>query len=103
MTSLFRVAVPERFKLATRPNGVEARNFVLQTLKDYDSIELDFMGAHLSPSFADECVGILCQILGWEAFKTRIRLANVSDDSKSLIRHVVGRRRAQLDATPASH
>lgn len=95
MTSTFRVAIPERFKLATRPNGVEARNFVLHALEEHDFVELDFMGVHLSPSFADECVGILCQVIGWDAFRSRVRLYNVADDSKSLIRHVVARRRSQ--------
>lgn len=95
MISTFRVAIPERFKLATRPNGVEARSYILHALDEHELVELDFMGAHLSPSFADECVGILCQIIGWDAFRSRIRLFNVPDDSKSLIKHVVARRRSQ--------
>lgn len=94
-SSSFRVAIPEQFKLATRPNGVEARTYVLSVLHSHASVELDFLGVTPTPSFADECIGILCRTLGWDEFKKRIRLSNVPEESKSLIKHVVHKRRAE--------
>lgn len=93
MTTTFRINVREHFHVSTRPNGVEARTYVLSALKDHDIVELDFDGAHPTPSFADECVGVLCATIGWDAFRQRIRLTNVSDDSRGIIKHVVVKRR----------
>lgn len=99
-TSIFRVAVPEQFKLATRPNGVEARTYVLHVLHSHSEVELDFLGMTPSPSFADECVGILCRTLGWDEFRRRVHLKNVPEESRSLIKHVVLKRRGE-HAVPA--
>lgn len=55
MTSTFKVVIPDRFKLATRPNGVEARTYVLMVLKAHAAVELDFQGRprlHLSRTSA---------------------------------------------------
>ena len=59
-TSIFKISVSDQFKLATRPNGAEARHFVMQMLEEHDEVELDF-GSDPTPSFADECIGILCR------------------------------------------
>lgn len=98
MTSTFKVVIPDRFKLATRPNGVEARTYVLAILDAHTTVELDFKGATPTPSFADECIGVLCRTMGWDEFKKRVRLTNVPDSSRPLIKHVVHRRRAEATA-----
>lgn len=95
MTSIFRVDIASHFKLATRPNGVEARLYLLQSLEQYDKLEVDFAGADPSPSFADECIGILCRNIGWDEFRKRIQMLNLSDSARSLMKHVISRRRNQ--------
>ncbi|WP_196217334.1 STAS-like domain-containing protein [Burkholderia pseudomallei] len=98
MTTSFKINVRDSFHLSTRPNGIEARKYVLAALKEHDVVELDFQNTHPSPSFADECVGILCATIGWTAFRTRIRLMNIPDDSRDLFRHIVAKRRSQVVA-----
>lgn len=93
MTSTFKITVPEEFRLATRLNGEEAREAILRMLDQYDVVELDFAKSNLTPSFADECVGRLCQSIGWETFKKRILISNLSDASRSLLKVVLTRRR----------
>lgn len=95
MNSIFKINISSEFKLATRPNGEEARLFLLKTLEQYPEIEIDFSGAEPTPSFADECLGILCRTIGWEQFKHRVHIINVSEESKPLIKHVIMRRRSQ--------
>ena len=36
----FKISVSDQFKLATRPNGAEARHFVMQMLEEHDEVEL---------------------------------------------------------------
>jgi hypothetical protein len=98
MTTSFKINVLDSFRLSTRPNGVEARKYVLAALKEHDVVELDFQNVHPSPSFADECVGVLCATIGWSAFRSRVRLMNIPDDSRDLIRHVVAKRRGEATA-----
>jgi hypothetical protein len=97
-TSTFRICVHDSFHVSTRPNGVAARNYVLNILKDHSVVELDFRDAHPSPSFADECVGVLCATIGWEEFKARVKLTNVPDDSRALMKHVMVKRRNEHHA-----
>ncbi|MGY4828207.1 STAS-like domain-containing protein [Sphaerotilaceae bacterium SBD11-9] len=54
-------------------------------------VEIDFAGVSLTPSFADEFVGGIAASLGSSEFLARIKLSNVSEDSKSLIRYVMAR------------
>ena len=75
--------------MATRPNGVEALLFITDAPVTHEVLELDFSGANLTPSFADECLGGLCKSLGLSAFKRRVRLINVADEVKPLLRRVV--------------
>lgn len=93
-TSIFKISVSDQFKLATRPNRAEARHFVMQMLEEHDEVELDF-GSDPTPSFADECIGILCRNIGWDSFRARIHITNVSESSRSLLKHVLTRRRGE--------
>lgn len=101
MTSTFKITIPESFKLATRPNGVVAREAVLRALEKYDQVELDFAGSDPTPSFADECLGILCKTIGWERFKQQLKFSNVTDSSRALFKLVIARRRAE--SRPVKH
>lgn len=93
--STFKICISQQFKLATRPNGVEARTVLSGLLQTHDVLELDFRDASPTPSFADECLGGLCRILGLPAFKQRVRLTNVPEEIKPLIRRVVLTRSAE--------
>lgn len=94
-TSIFRINVSESFSLATRPNGAAARSALLRALDTYDVVELDFAESNPTPSFADECLGITCKEIGWDTFRQRIKILNVTDASRSLFKHVLSRRRAE--------
>jgi hypothetical protein len=73
---------------ATRPAGRAALDRVLETLRDFDTITLDFDGVVITPSFADELVGGLITSLGADAFQQRVSIENVSDSAKPLVRHI---------------
>ncbi|MFZ7319702.1 STAS-like domain-containing protein [Comamonas jiangduensis] len=76
-------------KMATRPNGQSFLEDVLAALASYDSIIIDFDNRAPTPSFADQCIGGLASQLGLETFKQRVKLKNVSDSSRSLVKHVI--------------
>lgn len=96
MTSTFKISIPDQFHLSTRPNGAEARKAILQAMQFYDLIELDFVGQNPTPSFADECLGILCKDIGLAKFNKNIKLLNLTEHSRSLFKLVISRRLNQL-------
>lgn len=95
-TSIFRITIPTEFKLATRPQGVVARTALLEALEKHGEIELDFDGVEPSPSFADECVGVLCRTIGWDNFRNHVHFANLTEASKSLLKIVINKRRREI-------
>jgi len=91
--TFFKIIVPQEFNtLATRVQGVVARNKIKQLIQEHGMIELDFEDANLSPSFADEAIGILVQDIGIKCFKETVKLSNASKTSQSLIKHVISQR-----------
>lgn len=95
MTSLCEVeAVHEFGRLATRAAGAEARGYISKALKTCRIVQIDMIGMNVSPSFADECFGLLAAELGLEEYGRRVRLINVPEAAQDLIRHVVYRRGA---------
>lgn len=93
MTSTFKINVNEiAIELSTRPVGAKARESILNFLKSYDEVEIDFHNSSLTPSFADECIGRLAATIGLDEFKKRIKLKNVEESTKPLVKHVVLRR-----------
>ena len=89
----FKLAVTDIApELTTRPVGALARSRLIQALGDFGSVEIDFLNKSLTPSFADECVGRLAEHMGLQQFKSCVKLVNVSETSKALIRHVVAAR-----------
>jgi len=96
MTSIFSVDVTDiASELSTRPVGAEARCKLLALLKEHERIEINFLNLSLTPSFADECVGRLAGVMGLENFKRRVKLINVEDSTRPLIKHVVLQRCSQ--------
>lgn len=90
MTSSLKVDIFDiASDLTTRPVGAHARCILLGMLEDNEAIEIDFHAKSLTPSFADECIGQLAAELGFDGFRSRVKLLNVSESSRPLIRHVV--------------
>lgn len=79
-------------ELSTRPVGAKARDRLLELLMDYEQIEIDFHQKALTPSFADECIGRLAATIGLGNFKKRIKLSNIEENTKPLVKHVVLKR-----------
>ena len=86
---------------ATRENGKAARDTIIAELRATDVVAVDLSGVSLTPSFADECFGMLAAELGWEEFRERVKLRNVPDSARPLVKHVVSRR-IQERATAAA-
>ncbi|MDN7125057.1 STAS-like domain-containing protein [Pseudidiomarina sp. 1APP75-32.1] len=79
--------------LSSRECGAAARVQLVQAMQASDSkVVLDFNLKSMSPSFADECLGILVKSVGLNVFKTRIELKNVTPSTKALIKHVIHKR-----------
>lgn len=93
MTSTFKIDVSEiAIELSTRPVGAKARESILIALKSYDEVEIDFHNSSLTPSFADECIGRLAAAIGLNEFKKRIKLKNIEESTRPLVKHVVLKR-----------
>ncbi len=93
MTSTFKINVNEiAVELSTRPVGAKARESILNFLKRYDEVEIDFHYNSLTPSFADECIGRLAATIGLDEFKKRIKLKNIDESTRPLVKHVVLKR-----------
>jgi hypothetical protein len=89
-TLIFKVAVTDIApELTTRPTGAQARGRLIQALEDFEAIEVDFRGKSLTPSFADECIGRLAATIGLGEFKRRVKLTNLNESTKSLVKHVI--------------
>jgi hypothetical protein len=85
---------------ATRPNGQELFNHISSALANPSSnVIIDFEDSTPTPSFVDQSIGTLVKTLGLERFKSRVKLINVSDEIKPLIRYVVLTRAAQTSET----
>jgi len=77
---------------STRENGRLARQAIQRILRDNEVVEIDLIGVRLSPSFADECFGVLAESLGRDPFKNRVKIRNVPSVSRELLKHVIIRR-----------
>lgn len=80
--------------LSSRECGALARAKLLEALSvDEAVVVVDFGLRSMSPSFADECIGVLVQCVGFSAFKQRVRMKNVSPSAQILIKHVISKRK----------
>jgi hypothetical protein len=77
---------------STREAGVKLRDFLIEQLSLYASLELDLSEVLLTPSVADEAIGILAKMLGKDQFLEKIKFVNITEEQKSIIIHVISRR-----------
>ena len=90
MNSTFSLNIDQiAAELTTRPVGASARHKLLSILNEHNSIDIDFCHRSLTPSFADECIGQLAAELGLHDFRSRVKLSNVSESSRPLLKHVI--------------
>lgn len=90
MISIFNIDINDvAAELTTRPVGAQARSRLLSFLQEHESIEIDFHNKSLTPSFADECIGQLAAHIGLSDFKSRVRMVNLNEASRPLIKHVI--------------
>ncbi|MCU1010594.1 DUF4325 domain-containing protein [Stenotrophomonas maltophilia] len=77
---------------ATRPNGLVARQQIKRELALSDTVVVDLQDVVLTPSFADEFLGLLLVELGESDFRRRIKIVNVGATSRPLLRQVLSQR-----------
>lgn len=92
MDTIFNLKINGNFDTSTRPNGVLARNFIMEKFNEYEKVNIDFSNESPTPSFVDECIGQLISDLGWERFKSHVQISNPTGSARSLIKHVISRR-----------
>lgn len=92
MTTSRFVVINEAPNTATRPNGVTAREKLLAAISSAETVVVDMHDIVLTPSFADEFLGVLLAQLGDERFRRSVRIENVPDAAKPLLRTVLHRR-----------
>ena len=89
-------------KMASRTSGQQALERVLAALQRHDKIALDFGHRPATPSFVDQCMGGLITQLGAGALLQRVKLVNVAESERALIRHVLARRQQQASPPAAA-
>lgn len=90
MKPVEKIVVTHAFpQLATRPEGIHAREYLVQRLVQSEHIELDFTDAVLTPSFADELIGKLVARIGRDEFSRKVTLSNVSSQTNALLEMVI--------------
>ena len=93
--SCFEIILSEQFgPISSRDSGAELRKeieFLVASAKT-QTIIVDFQGRSVTPSFADECFGILAERWGLETFKKRVTSRNVNPKSRVLLGHVIRNR-----------
>lgn len=89
MKSLIKLS--EHFDaLSSRPAGAEARKKLLEFLEvGSNQVVIDFEFRKVSPSFADESIGLVAAELGKVEFKKRFKIVNVSEQARVIIMHVI--------------
>lgn len=79
----------------TRPNGESARKKLSAELARVDRVVVDMTDIVLTPSFADEFLGVLLVELGEDKFRRSVDIVNLSSAARLLLRTVLGRRAAK--------
>lgn len=84
---------------SNRESGIQLRQEILEALSHADKVIIDFADHDVSPSFADEAIGLLAAEVGLRAFKRKVQLKNVPEASRVLVRHVIQHRIARGAST----
>lgn len=104
MTSSSKFEVrTEVLDTTTRPNGALARIEVSRRLGVFECVVVDLNGVVLTPSFADEFLGVLLVELGEARFRKSIRIVNVADRSRPLLQTVLHRRASKPTPVQSPH
>ena len=77
---------------ASRDSGAFLRKTILEHLQNNQTLEIDFTGVNLTPSFADEAFGLLCHELTQQEIHEKIKFLNLSATHKALLIRVMGNR-----------
>ena len=77
---------------ASREKGKELRNIIMDNLKNYSTIEIDFSGVVMTPSFADEAFGMLSLHMTVKELKEKINFLSLTPAHKALLTHVIANR-----------
>lgn len=88
---------------ATRPNGLAAREQLKIELGNVDFVEVDLSDVVLTPSFADEFLGVLLVELGEITFRQKLRITNVPPMSRPLLQQILARRARKPNTDVAAH
>jgi len=92
MTSSKFVVLKEVSATATRPSGALAREKLMGLLQHVDVAIVDMSDIVLTPSFADEFLGVLLAELGETKFRDSVRIENVPEPAQPLLHAVLHRR-----------
>ncbi|WP_334020732.1 STAS-like domain-containing protein [Alteromonas sp. S015] len=97
MKSLIKLS--EHFDaLSSRPAGAEARKQLLMLLSGVSTqVIIDFEFRKVSPSFADESIGLIAAELGKSEFKKRLKIINTTEQARAILKHVIKTRVTQSD------
>jgi len=87
----------------TRPNGARARSQVKNLLGAFEHVIIDLKDVVLTPSFADEFLGVLLVELGEDQFRKSITIINVSSSSRPLLQTILHRRASKPRPVQSSH
>src|SRR3546814_659971 len=88
---------------ATRPNGLAARQKLKALLGQSGPVIVDMGGVVLTPSFADEFLGVLLVELGDASFRRSIQIVNVPQGSRALLKQVLTRRALKPNVDVQAH
>ena len=102
MTTSRFVVLDEVSETATRPNGVVARKKLADLLQQVGAVVVDMREIVLTPSFADEFLGVLLVELGEERFRDSVKIQNVPESTQPLLRTVLRRRATPWSPSPRS-
>jgi hypothetical protein len=90
MTSTFKIQLRKYFsEFVSRKEGAKARELLLNEFKKHSLLEVDLSNNLITPSFADECVGILVAKIGLDVFKKHFHFKGIKPEVKSLFVHVI--------------
>jgi hypothetical protein len=92
MTIASKINMSNTGGLLTRSQAKQFRQLILQQVHKNQAVEIDLGHLPMSPSFTDECFGLLIEDIGREKFKKYIHLINLSPASKSIMLHVLKQR-----------
>ena len=99
-TFVVRAAAPAT---ATRPNGLAARQKLKSELQAHSTVVVDMEGVLLTPSFADEFLGVLLVELGADRFRRTVKIINVAPSARPLLRQVLTRRASKPNVDVDAH